>query len=273
MSKDLVHGKGKKNNLPLIHVEKLLLKNEDEYFRVSICFISLDGYINSSLAEEYLHSEELDYFNTVKHEKRKQSYLLGRCSAKQAFMALAGENDPKDVLIKPGVLGQPVVKYGNKQDIQVSITHCDNLGAAIGFLEDLPMGIDIEKVNPDKTAVLESQLTNEEKEKAKSVSYPYHAILTAVWTVKEALSKVLRTGLTTPFKLFEISNIEVEESYITSYFKHFGQYKAVSFDLGKYICSIVYPKKTEFDIDLDALKQKINFALHQNERIFGKSLL
>lgn len=244
-------------NLPLIYVEKLMLKKYNEYFKVSLCFISLPTYVNRELAEEYLHSEELSYFDMVKHERRKRSYLLGRCSAKQAFMALVEENNPKNVLIIPGILGQPVIKYADKQDIQVSITHCDNLGAAIGFLEDLPMGIDIEKADPDKTAALESQMTSEEKEQAKSFSNSYYLMLTAMWTAKEALSKVLRTGLSTPFKIFEISNMEVEENYIISYFRHFGQYKAVSFDLGNYMCSIVLHKNIELDFDINFLKQKI----------------
>lgn len=246
------------NNLPLTHVEKLMLKNDSEYFKAIICFVSLPNCINRGLADEFLHFEELNYFDTVKHEKRKRSYLLGRCSAKGAFMTLAGEVDPKKVLIKPGIFGQPVIKYDSKQDVQVSITHCDNLGAAIAFMEDVPMGIDIEKVDQNKTAVLESQMTDEEKEKAKSALYSYSSMLTVMWTIKEALSKILKTGLTTPFTLFEISKIETDSNYVTSYFRHFGQYKAISFDLGNHICSIVYPKNTELHLDVDVLKQKIS---------------
>lgn len=246
--------------LQLTHVHKLIAKKDDKQFEVSICFVRLPISIHSSLAHEYLHPEELHYLDMVKHEKRKRSYLIGRCSSKKAFMALTGESDPKKVLIKPGVLGQPVITYDSNHNFQVSITHCDNLGAAIGFPEDLPMGIDIERDDPDKTAVLESQMTNEEKEEAKSYTYSYNSMLTIMWTVKESLSKILRTGLTTPFTLLEIGKFELETNHITSYFKYFGQYKAVSFSLGDHICSIVYPKNIELDLDVNALKQNINFA-------------
>jgi 4'-phosphopantetheinyl transferase len=79
--------------------------------------------------------------------------------------------------------------------------------------------------------------------------------LTLTWTIKEALSKVLRTGLMTPFEIFCLQSIQFENNKWVSQFKNFAQYQAISFQLGKFICSIVCPKRSQIQIDIIKLQQ------------------
>jgi phosphopantetheinyl transferase len=117
------------------------------------------------------------------------------------------------------------------------------------------MGIDIEKVQVDKCRVMECQMTLREKNMIKEVSFSYDRLLTLLWTVKEALSKILRTGLTTPFHIFEINRIESKSDHSICFFENFGQYKAISFDVGVHVCSLVIPKRTEITIDISYMRK------------------
>ncbi len=240
----------KSNHKSRTDIDSFVLKRPEGNLRSAICFFSL---ATSSLLEEciaVLHPRELTYFNTLKFDRRKRSYLIGRYAAKQALSSLLHEKDLTTILIDQGIFSQPIVIYDGMHNVQVSITHCEEQGAAIAFPEAHPMGIDIERMAPDKRGIFESQVTEREKEIISRLPYAYDMMLALLWTAKEALSKALKTGLMTPFETFELSTIEVEDSHITSYFQNFGQYKTLSFTLNQYACSIVCPKKTELGLAL-----------------------
>ena len=182
---------------------------------------------------------------------------MGRFVAKQAVAALTGEKNLTDIFIQSGIFTQPIVVSG-KSNIQVSITHCDDFGAALAFPEAHPMGIDIERISNRERDVLEKQITMAEKEQLRSCPLSYESGLTLLWTAKEALSKVIKTGLMTPFEVFEISRIEMHDNYVMSYYKNFAQYKVISFAINRYMCSLVHPLKTKMQFDIHSIKE--NFA-------------
>jgi 4'-phosphopantetheinyl transferase len=98
------------------------------------------------------------------------------------------------IFIQAGIFQQPVVVSG-KHNLQVSITHCDDFGAALAFPETDPMGIDIERIGPAQRAALERQMTEAEKERMNFLPVAYDMGITLLWTAKEALSKVLKLFL------------------------------------------------------------------------------
>ncbi|MFC8688789.1 4'-phosphopantetheinyl transferase superfamily protein [Brevibacillus porteri] len=161
---------------------------------------------------------------------------------------MVGEDSLERICIEQGILHHPVVNIANTTNVQVSITHCDDLAAAIAFSEELPMGIDIERINADRNKVLETQMTVKESSLLSCLPYSYETTLTLFWTVKEALSKILKTGLTTSFHIYEISQVEARDGVVYSLFENFPQYRTASFILGDYVCSITYPKKTEWSV-------------------------
>jgi 4'-phosphopantetheinyl transferase len=248
------------------YVDEITLRGTGKNLKANICFCYFPFQNNYQETEKFLHPEEQEYFNMLKFEKRKKSYLMGRYTAKKAISAFANEQNLENILIQQGVFNQPVTTCLFKQNIQVSITHCDDLGAAIAFPEALPMGIDIEKIDPCRNDVIASQMTVDEKELMKISPYTPDADLTLLWTAKESISKILKTGLTTPFQIFEINKIENKGEYIVSYFKNFSQYYTVSFKLGNYMCSITYPRNMELDIDIKALKKMFNSTIEIYEK-------
>jgi 4'-phosphopantetheinyl transferase len=230
------------NRLPELSMNELDLQGTDRNYKVtmSLCYSpSINHYLETI---KYLHTKELDYYLKLTYERRVRSYLAGRYAAKKAVSSFVQEEHLDKILIEQGIFHQPIVVYPHQKNIQVSITHCENIGAAIVFPEAIPMGIDIERISIKRKDVLNAQMTDEEKDLIKSFAYPEEIALTLLWTAKESLSKILKTGLTIPFNILEIYKLEVKENAVLGYFKNFPQYCVTSFVFNQYVCSITYPK-------------------------------
>lgn len=195
----------------------------------------------------FLHPEEKAYYDNLCVDRRRLSYLLGRRSAKQALAELTGHTDLQSIAIMYGVFQFPVVKGPFMQSVQVSISHSDDVGIALAFPEAHPMAIDIESVRDHKSQVMKGIIGEGENSLIESAGLSYAIGSTLLWTIKEAFSKVIRTGLTVDFKLIEIKSIEVQGKVFISHFARFLQYKAISFQWQNYICSIVLPRHTVLD--------------------------
>jgi len=204
--------------------------------------------LESNLPE--LHSKELENYHSFKYDRRKISYLLGRLSAKRAIHGLTNYNKFNNIFIDSAVFEFPVVKCLALQNIQISISHCNNIGLSIAFPEDHPMGIDFEEINEDQTEVLRDYLTLKEIKLVKSLFSKEVLGYTLIWSAKEALSKIFKTGLMIDFKLLELNKITKKDEVWESTFTHCGQYKAISYFSEKYIYSLVLPKNTSLEISI-----------------------
>ena len=233
----------------------LQLKRPDKDFLACLCITNPRFLDLKEKRKLFLHPEELAYFDSLRFERRQTSFLLGRYAAKQAISKYASEMEMTRFSIQHGVFDHPIIKHISKKDVQISISHNDEFGGAIAFPEEHPMAIDLERINPKRIEVIQTQCTEDELKLIQSLKIPNMTQLTLLWTVKEALSKVLKCGLMTPFKTFEIKDLVIEYNCFISTFKKFAQYKAISFVMDNTACSIVMPKKTEVMINVNELKK------------------
>jgi 4'-phosphopantetheinyl transferase EntD len=232
----------------LIHRGKFTLKRENSIHYAGFCILqAAPGALTQQLA--LLHPEERSYYDTLRFEKRRESYLLGRISAKKAIGALSAFEDLPKIAIEAGIFQFPVVKYSVTRNLQVSISHCDGLGIALCHPEVHPLGVDVERTDKDNTTAIEEQLTAHELALVVTVPLQRPVACTMIWTMKEALSKILRTGLTMDLKLLEIQSLAKEGELYISQFKHLIQYKAISCIAGAYVCSVVVPGRTTPDLE------------------------
>jgi phosphopantetheinyl transferase len=209
------------------------------------------------IAAEFLHPREWEYYATLKHERRISSYLAGRYAAKKAVSMYAKVFDFSAIRIDRGCFHQPVVI--GMPNLQVSISHSGNAAAAIAFHEAAPMAIDIEQICGTRTEVLMSQLKPQEIGILRSIPYAFEPMLTLSWSVKEVLAKVLKTGLTVPFGMFELKQLEMHDGYFVSHYVNFVQYVTVSVFFDGYVCSVTYPKG--FRPDVNALRDAVSQAV------------
>jgi 4'-phosphopantetheinyl transferase len=229
-------------------VRHIIINRENESFNIIFSFSQQTLTVLLNDSSSFLHPKEKEYFNSLNFERRQYSYLIGRYVAKKGIGDYLNEKDFSKIEITPGVFQQPIVNYPSKQNIQVSIAHCQGWGAALVFPEAHPMAIDIESCDPQKQISSFIKITDQEKKLIQKLSLNEHEQYTLIWTIKEALSKVLKTGLMTEFTIFEISSIQVRENYFESYFAHFAQYKVISWWFQNIAWSIVLPYKSNFDI-------------------------
>jgi 4'-phosphopantetheinyl transferase len=231
----------------VIHRKKFALNREDTAHFAAYAILREDAdEIVKRL--EFLHPDERMYYDKLKFDKRRISYLLGRISAKKAIGALSSYEDLPHIAIMPGIFQFPIVRHSVTRNLQVCITHCDNIGISLAYPEEHPVGIDLERTDEVNTEIIKEQLTPAELAMAAALPLLPSAAYSMIWTMKEALSKILKTGLTMNLQLLEIQSLTKEGDIYTSHFKHLIQYKAVSCLSGPYVCSFVCPRKTEADL-------------------------
>ncbi len=180
------------NLLAFTYKVPLTLQHGNGEYVAGFCFSSLSLEELNANYSDFLHVEEQKYVISLRYPKRQYSYLLGRYCAKQSLILYTQSNQPTTLWIKNGVFQQPVVYFPFATDAQVSISHTDTFGVALAFSEAYPMGIDIEHICTTKAATIKSQLTLDEQQKIISFPNDPSLFLTLLWTVKEALSKVIK---------------------------------------------------------------------------------
>ena len=207
--------------------------------------------------EHFLHTRELAYCDTMSFERRQRSYLSGRYCAKTALGAYLEEPDLSVIEVPSGVFRQPWVRYPcGIHNVQVSISHSDVFSGALAFPEAHPMGFDIEMIRPEKGAVIAHELTSLEQVRCRDMAIDGGAVYTFHWVLKEALSKAVRCGMMTPFRLYEVATLKPQVDYFIATFKNFTQYKGIVFAFGEPLsaCALVAPKHTEITLDLQQLR-------------------
>lgn len=201
-------------------------------------------------ADALLHPAESDYYRSLKFEKRRRSYLLGRWAAKIAAAEYLGEDDLSAIEVVKGTFQQPLIRYPARQTPDVSISHCKGLAVALAFEAGHIMGIDCENVDARRQEAVRSQLTPLEKDLEVVISDDSVLNGYVLWTLREALSKALRCGLTVPSRILEVAEIEgAGEGAWRARFRNFTQYRACSWAGQTHVLSIALPRKTGMDFD------------------------
>lgn len=204
-----------------------------------MCILSMREDYNKYI--NYLNKLEIKELSLITNEKCRKEFVLGKAVSKRAVMILTDNNKPKDLNIKHGVFRQPVLE-GCVSNIQISISHCSEYVTAVAFEEYFPCGVDVEIIRFSNNELIEYNLTAKEKALLnKGITEEY----TVFWTAKEAISKVLKIGLTSELSLYEIEEYNYEEPYYRGKFKNFNQYEFVAASVGNCILTLAMPKHSD----------------------------
>jgi 4'-phosphopantetheinyl transferase len=199
-------------------------------------------------AGDFLGPTESIYFANLEFIRRQRSYLLGRYAAKLALAKLSGKQDLKSIEILRGVFDQPIVSSSSPESLGVSMSHSGTMATALAFQAGHPMGIDVELIDPKHGHTLRSQLSIEEVSWIEQTRHREIELATAVWTAKEALSKVLCSGLMSPVQIYNLSEFHsIGYEIWEGFFRNFAQYKAIMWVENPFVLSIVLPKRSTLD--------------------------
>ncbi|KJL02055.1 MULTISPECIES: 4'-phosphopantetheinyl transferase family protein [Priestia] len=209
-------------------------------------FHRLDS-IDMKDANEIFNEREYEYLEMYRASKRivevKKSLYCGK-SAIRAFLGL-DLSQIKNISLLKGVFGQPVIvnNIGLPISLGISITHTHKTLGILIFDQLHPMGIDIETKTKNDSEFLGTYLTKCERkmiEESKGILSKE-----TLFSAKESLSKVLKTGLTSPLSIYEISEWAVDNNIISFFYKNFVQYKSTVMIMEDEIRSITLPIKSE----------------------------
>jgi len=223
-----------------LFIQRITFRNENVTYRASLA-VSFFNKTTEFEALNILREEEKEQLLAYDYQKRKESYYGGRVSGKIAVSDFT-KLKFQEFQIDNGVFNQPVIQCLTKKNCQVSISHANHASASIAFDEKHPLGIDIESVDQKNSITIVEYLTVGEKAFCVNDNIPL-----IFWTAKEALSKVLKTGLTIPLHLLEIKSFRIVDSFYVITFVNFAQYKVISFFFQDTILSIAYPSTSQLN--------------------------
>jgi 4'-phosphopantetheinyl transferase len=234
-------------------VFRLELQRAGHSISAWLAFVSRSEFERlTATAEDFLSEQELAYFRERNFPRRQQSYLLGRYAAKLALAQCLPETGLNHIDIYPGVFGQPLVRHVSAETPGVSLSHCADLAVAIAFPTGHPMAVDVESVDPARVKAMKSQLTSMEREWAGAVPAAEARECALIWTAREALSKVLLCGLTTPAETLAVAHRTLQpQGHWESTYANFAQYQCHSWATDHHALSIVLPKNTTLCLTVD----------------------
>ncbi|MBR5151630.1 MAG: 4'-phosphopantetheinyl transferase superfamily protein [Elusimicrobiaceae bacterium] len=141
-------------------------------------------------ASSFLSERESVFFQTLKLPKRQAEWLGGRLALKRLVQAQAGMPLKAVEILPHAENGKPQLFIGvQRSHLPFSITHSHGYAVAALAPTDKYIGIDLEKIAPRINAWKRdffhpTELTGQSD-----------TFLTTLWTQKEALVKLLGTGL------------------------------------------------------------------------------
>jgi 4'-phosphopantetheinyl transferase len=146
---------------------------------------------------DWLHPGELSFLETLRFENRRNDWLLGRWTAKRALLSFL-ENEGlalemKDILIQKKASGAPVAAFDIPvQPCSLSLSHRAGHAIAVAAPGDVPIGCDLELIEPRSEAFITDYFSDRERELIRK-DPPFFSNL--LWCVKESVMKATGEGM------------------------------------------------------------------------------
>lgn len=186
--------------------------------------------LNEQPSIRSLSRKELEIYSEFISLKRKNEFVAGRVACKKVFFKFASKETTysenfSNISVLNNEAGSPFIE---NSDLCVSISHSH--GIAIASASQHVVGVDIEQISLHRISALKRMSTEYFSENAQD--------LTALWTLKESLSKALQTGIIENFRYYETKNFRCENGIYHCEFKNFPL-SGIAITDGKYSISIV----------------------------------
>lgn len=153
-----------------------------------------------------LSPRELEIWQTLKSEKRKQEWFAGRIAARKAIQRHQKTTVKQQIEILRRESGAPFSPQFPSATI--SISHSGEYAVAIAAA--VSVGIDIERIEKRPSSLLRSFFSEKEQSFLTAIRLQKELHYNLLWTAKEAVSKVIKKGGTLNFK-----HIEVQENPVS----------------------------------------------------------
>lgn len=181
---------------------------------------------------ELLSEEEHGRLETFAHQSRRTSFVLGRAAARLLVADRLGV--PLDDVRLEVAPGGAVDVAG--EDLRLSISHSRDMAAVA--VAERPVGLDVEWIRAPHPKLHERILSPREEAMVKRLPVSFDQATLLVWTLKEAVTKALRTGLRRSMKSVEL-DIDYQERRATVHDVD-GDWHALFAFIDGYLLSLAY---------------------------------
>ena len=160
--------------------------------------------------EGWLTAAEADWLATMRFRKRRTEYLLRRWVGKQAVSAVLGLPGDQPTAARIEVAnradGSPVV-FLDGTPATGCVSMSDRAGWAMCLVAEdrVDIGCDLELVEPRSAGFVADFLTSAEQEAVGAAGVERDVVANLMWSAKESVLKVLRTGLRRDTRSVEIT--------------------------------------------------------------------
>jgi 4'-phosphopantetheinyl transferase len=169
-------------------------------------------------SNDWLNQNEAARLDSLRFEKRRRDWRLGRWTAKLATAAY--QNRPgdsptlRDVEIRPAASGAPEVFFADQPAaVTISLSHRDGIAICAVAPSNVALGCDLEIIEPRSEAFTADYFTAEEKEFVAQACVDDRSRLWALlWSGKESALKALREGLRLDTRSVVVTLDDVERS-------------------------------------------------------------
>lgn len=224
-----------------------ILTLKGSIFFMIIYLLSVPNIDDFEVYTEYLRfvsNERKSKIDAYKFNKNKTVSLFAELLIRYIIsndLNISNEN----IIFDYNEYGKPILKDFSRYNF--SISHTNN--TIVFISNELPIGIDIEKINKGNLSLSKRFFTSNEYEHLKN-SGNLDIDFFKIWTMKESYIKMLGTGLYTSLSSFDI-------------FKPSNKYKYYNTLYGEYSISVCYQEKDiqpiglvpiEYNIILDYFK-------------------
>ncbi len=152
---------------------------------------------------EWLSPREQAVEAALRFPKRRSDWRLGRWVAKHAVLECLADDGielaPADIEILPEETGAPTVRFPARsisQSVSLSISHSHGVGLAAAARAMVGLGCDVERIEPHTTRFVADHFTTAEQARvARAHPRKRAAVVTLIWSAKEATLKVLGEGM------------------------------------------------------------------------------
>lgn len=147
----------------------------------------------------WLSEQELSVLSGLRFEKRRNDWLLGRWTVKQAIRTYLVQSDRKlsSLEIRAASDGAPEAFQNREQlNISISISHAAQRSFCAVGPQDCAIGCDLEVLEPREDSLIHDYFTPEEIKLCFNAPPDNKPIVTnLIWSAKESMLKSLREGL------------------------------------------------------------------------------
>ncbi|MBN8218090.1 MAG: 4'-phosphopantetheinyl transferase superfamily protein [Spirochaetes bacterium] len=192
----------------------------------------------------YLFASEEEALSSLKIERRRRTYLMGRYALKRAASDWTGL-PPGRLETVAAILEYPILKAPVADVPDLTLTHTDGAAICLAVEAGHATGIDLEPINPARLATYDRVTTPRERDASRNLALDAPSAAVLYWSLREALSKAVRCGFTVPFEVLELEALhEHGDGLFRATFRNFGQYAGHAWIRDGHVFAVVHPKKS-----------------------------